>query len=438
MAKTPADLAECVLSLDSYGIEIPRWTSYTFAEDWLTPASGFSFSIGDPDIPQGISGKIREGLKVGLMVDGRTICTGFIDEVHAEASRGSGTVLTFAGRDALGDAIDSTIDPTQTFKPTQTLGQIVKEVMEPYGFLNEPIVDASANVDLITGNKYGYKVYGPSKSGGGRKYRHRKKKGGGRSKAGQAVAAFKNFQAKPHDREGAYEFCERLAKRDGLHIRCTADGVDLLIVRPEFDQKKRYDLIRKRGIGAGRDNNVISGSVNRSRKNQPSIIVAGGIGGGGDVARATLKVIMVNELIARQTDGDLIPQVKQILAKYPQAYVIGPDDLDGDISPLALNPYPRAKPLYLYDQEARDIENLKNFVMREMATRQMQSMSLSYEVEGHSQNGVTWAVDTIVSVDDDVGDVHEDMWIKSVTFTKDRNAGTRTNLSLIRPWTLAL
>jgi prophage tail gpP-like protein len=426
-----ADLSECVLRLDTYGIEIPRWTSYTFSQDFLTPAAGFSFSIGDPDIPQGISGKIREGLKVGLMVDGHTICTGFIDEVHYEASHGSGTVLTLSGRDALGDAIDSTIDPTRVYAPTDTLAKIVQDVMEQFGFLNEPITDNEANRNLISGNKYGFKV---NKAGGGGSKKKRR-----RSKtAGQAVKSFTNYQSQPHNHEGAYEFCERLAKRSGLHIWCTGDGVDLVVGRPDFAQDARYRLTRRRGIVAGAHNNVLSGGATRSRKNQPSMIVAGGGGGGGNVARATNKVIMVNELVSLQADGTLVPAVQQIIDKYPHAYVIGPADLDGEVSPLALNPYPRAKPLYLFDAEARDPENLKNFVMREMATRQRTSISCSYEVAGHSQNGVTWTVDTIVSVEDDVADIHEDMWIESVTFSKDRGQGTRTHLQLIRPYTLQL
>lgn len=431
-----SDLDECTLRLDSLGLEIPAWTSLTVHSDFLTPSDGWNFVVGDPDLPQGIAGKLREGAKVSVTVGDTVITTGFIDEIHYESTRGSGTTITISGTDVLGDSLFSTVDPTAVFLPTETLGQIVQRVMAPYGFPDAPLIDNDDNRDLVSGNLYGFKVYGASKRGksSGRK-RKRKSKGKSRSRAGQAVDAFTNYQAKPHPSEGAYEFCARLAARNGLRIWATGDGKKLVIGKPEFDQEPSFKLIRRRG-NAGADNNVISGSVNRSRTNQPSVIVAAGTGGGGNFSRATLKVVAINELISRQVDGSLIPDVQAIIDKYPKAYVLGPSDFEGFVSPLALNPYPRAKPLYLHDAEARDLEQLKNFALRELANRQKQSLSMHYTVEGHTQAGAVWAKDTIVDVLDEVADISEPMWIQSVTFTKSRGAGTRCEIVAIRPWTM--
>ncbi len=102
------------------------------------------------------------------------------------------------------------------------------------------------------------------------------------------------------------------------------------------------------------------------------------------------------------------------------------------------NPYTRARPLYLYDAEARNIEQLKNFAKREMAQLQKRSLSVSYEFDGHSQDGTVFAIDTLIDVEDEIGGVFGPMWVESVTFTKSRSAGTRTHLTLILPHTMTL
>lgn len=425
---TTSDFEEVVLRITNLGTDISGWTSYTFNSTFLTPSDAFSFTIGDPSIPAGVAGQIREGMGVQLLIAGRAICTGYLDEVHYEASTSGGTVLTCSGRDVLGDAIDATVAPSLVFTPTQKLGDIIESVMLPFGFFNEPLVDNEDNRNLITGNKFGYRVN-----------KGRSSKRGRRSKtAGQAVASFTNYQAKPHDHEGAYEFCERLAKRAGLHIWATGDGKDLVVGRPSFDQQALFSAKRLRGVANGAHNNVLSGSVTRSRKDQFSAIIAGGGGGGGNVSRATNQVIMINDLVARDVSGAIAPEAQALIRAYPKAYLIKPDDLDGQVTPGKLNAFRRAKPLHLFDAEARDPEQLKNFVIREMAHRQKTAISASYEFSGHGQNGVTWAVDTIVNVEDDVADLHEPMWIDSVSFSKSSGAGTRTHITCIIPWTLQI
>lgn len=437
-----SDLDSAVLRLDSYGLTIPYWSEYVFTDSYMTPCSGFSFSIGDPSLPHvledAVSGvrEIREGLKVGLMVNGVTILTGYIDEVHYSGSRGAGSVMTVSGRNCLGDAMDAVVDPTMVFDPKDSLSSIIKRVLEPYGFSNDPIADNDANRDVSTGNKYGYKVYKQPKS---RSTGHRKSRGGTKSKAGTALKSFLEHQCKPRDHEGAYEFCERIANKQGLHIRCSGDGLDVIVGKPEYDQEARYTLLRRRGNENGKDNNVLSGTVNRSRKGQPSVIVAGGGGGGNNVDRSTLKVIITNWMTAINKDGTLIPGVQQVSDKYPSAYYVDLGDVLGDkperMFPLILNPYPRSRPWFLYDSEARNLEQLKNFALREMAKIQKKALTVSYEVEGHTQDGTLWAVDTMVHVEDEVADLNEDLWVDSVTFSKSRTGGTRTHLSLVRPYT---
>lgn len=422
---TQADLNTCVLRLDDLSTEIVNWTSYRFSTNFLTPTDGFSFTIGDPDLPRGLSGQIREGQKVTLLVDGRPTCTGYIDEWSAAATRDGGIELTLTGRDVLADAVDSCVDPTLRFKESQTLEQIVIDVFASFGF-DIFLTSNDSNRDLISGNQYGFKVN-----------KTRVTKRGRVTKAsGKPLSSYLQHRAKPYPHEGAYEFCARLAKRQGLHIWATADGQGIVLGKPDFAQPARFELVRKRGQNSGAMNNIVAGTVTKTRQNQPSVIIATGVGGGGEFGRGRCKVAMVNELIAHDASGAVLPQVQQALNAHPDAYVIGVKDLDEYVSPVALNPYPKCRPLFLHDDESKDIEQLKNFVKREMATRQQQALQVQYDVAGHTQSGQTWAVDTVATVDDDVGDLHEDAWIMGVEFTKSRTEGTRTGLTLIRPYTM--
>jgi prophage tail gpP-like protein len=423
---TNPDLDNCTLDIEFPGktVQFEAWTSYTFDSDFLTPCDQFSFTVGDPLIPQGISGEIAHGLKVTLKVNGRPTCVGRIDEVERSVDRSGGTVLSITGRDLLGDVVDSCVDPRTRFTNQQSLIDVVSTVLSPFG-LDSFYTDNVANRSLITGNQYGAKTNKVTVT----------KKGKVTKASGQVVKSAVQYQAKPHPHEGAYEFCERLAKREGQHIWMAADG-SVVIGQPDFGQKPTFFINRLRGL-AGGANNAVEGSVKFSRTEQPSMIVCQGKSGGGNFADTADTVIIVNELIARRADTNgLIDGVLDVINAYPHAYVMNQTDLSNAIIPSASTPYPIAKPLFLVDDESRNLDQLKNFARREMAIRQRTAITAQYEVAGHTQNGKTWAIDTIVSVADDVGNLHQPMWIEGVQFTKDRMGGTRTTIRCLVPYTL--
>lgn len=398
MTQPKPDLDEVTLRADILGADIGRWTSYTFASDFLTPCDGFQFSIGDPDIPQGLSGLIAPGIKVSLNISGRPICTGYIAEVAYSADRSSGTVLEVSGRDILGDVVDSCVDPFQSFQPTQTLEEIAKAVLSKFNI-------TEIEFDAI---------------------------------AGQKAKDSQGHIAKPYPAEGAYEFIERLAKRQGLHLWAKADGTGVVLGKPNFKQESSYKLTRRRGIANGAGNNIVSGHVKRSMLNQPSVIVASARAGGGDFAHATVRCIYVNPLISIGADGKtVLPSVQEIIDRFPSAYKIKASDLDGVPPTSANTPYGFARPLYWVDSEAKTLAQLIQGTKREMAKHMSTSLEVVYEVAGHTQDGKVWTVDTVVDVEDEVGGLNEPMWISGVTFKKSRSAGTTTELKLMRLYTLA-
>jgi len=475
----PADSEECTIHIEDLNVNVDRWNNYTFFSDFLTPADNFVFEVGDPDFPDDVSRRLAPGMKVRILLDDRTVCTGHIDEVAAGADRGSGTLFRISGRDVLGDVIDSSIDPYMNFTPEQSLIDVATKVLTPFG-LTVISSDNDAERSIRSANKFGEKknykkgkqketithtakawnaqtgkvenkttvLQGPKQPKQYVQYKAvmfdavknkpyigtvvlEKPKGGSLSSAQQ-------HQTKPYPHEGAYEFLSRIAKREGLHIWAKADGTGVVIGKPFFSQQPIYRLIRRRGPGRGSENNIISGSVKHARTEQPSVIIAGGRGGGGDFPRATIRCAMVNELVGLGLDGEPVPGVKEVLKRFPKAYQITEADFEDGSAPSARNPYPRARPMFIMDQESNNLKQLINFTKREMASRQMQALQCVYVVAGHTQDGRSWAVDTTVEVDDDVANLHETMWVKSIEYHKSRSGGTTTTLTLIRPNTLRL
>lgn len=467
-----AELDTCVLYLNDFKKRLGRWTSYSFTSDFLTPADSFHFTIEGPEWVTDVSSAIREGLQVTLRINDKPICTGVIDEVAMGADRQGGTVFECNGRDILGDVVDGTVSPFERFSPQDSLETVIRRVMGPYG-IRTIVGDNAANRSIRVGNQFGQPKVKPRETTTKRRARLVTR---GKSRVGLPTTQFLKHEAKPYPSEGAYEFCHRLAKRAGLHIWALANGSGVVVGKPDFTQESVFTLTRRVtgpfGKDRGGSNNIISGHVKYSRVNQPSVIIAGGKGGGGEFQRTTLRVLMVNELISVQANGELTEGVKAFLKswaaddyvlekelklpanadgakilkaiedwlkKSKKAYVITQDDFEDEGRvPRSLTPYPYCRPLYLVDQESNNLEQLINFTKREMASRQMQALEVRYEVAGHSQNGKVWATDTMVDVDDDVANLHETLWVKSVTFTKSRSGGTRTNLTLIRPNTLRL
>lgn len=398
LAAQPND--EVVLEMPDAGLRLDTWTSYSFNSNFLSPTDEWHFTIAHEQIPEPILAAISNGARVTLSVGGHIQGNGYIDEVQLHHSREGGHEITVTGRDMLAPMVDSNMDPRQRFPETQTMAQFVAAVAGPYGFGSDAaIVDSNKqNQGVLTGETRGIKT----------------------SRKGKPLRSIILHRLKPYPNESAFNFMARITQRHGLWPWASADGTQLIVSTPTFDQAALYTLARK--LTGGR-NNIESGGARLSLRSQPSIIVAQGFGGGYEFPNTRHTVLMINPAVDADSGA--------IRAAYPDATQI-PLSLDG-VSPLKSK---TARPMFLYDEESKTPEQLQNFVRREMALKMRQSFTAQYVVDGHTQNGTPWAVDTMVHVDDDRGRVHEELYVLARTFTKDRRSGTKTHLELIRPGTL--
>ncbi len=396
------DREKVTLQLEN-GEQFTNITSYTFRNDFLTPVDHFTLNIGlgEPTQTEKVQflKKVAIGNIVKLTVDGTEQATCVIDELDIQRSRGSGLTLTIEGRNRLGLAMDSGIDPKISFDSATNLFELLDQVFRPFGFTF--VIESNDDArNLASGNKYGNKLP---------KAKHPKK-----------LTEYTLHQVKPLLHEGAYEFAMRVCKRNGLQIVSSPDGNGIIAAKPDFDQGPIYQLRRR--VTDSQRNNIISGGCKRSGQDQPSIIFAQGYTGGtADFTRTKELIGMVNPVIG----ANVSPFLE---ANREASFLLNEKFVHADL----FSDSPIARPMYLHDAEARTPEELQNFLRREMASRLRKSMTCNYTVAGHVSNNCIWTVDTVVDVADDDTDVQEPMWILSRTLSKSRGAGTTTTLELVR------
>jgi prophage tail gpP-like protein len=431
------------LALLDYGGEIKNWEWYSFNQKVLVPTSGWEFAIGDGD--PSLLAALVPGARVQLRVNNNPQCTGYLERKHVEGDTSGGTHITIAGRDILGPVVTATVDPRFRFAPGLTIVDVLGATLKPFG------ITTFYNADLY--NRYLMSGYQPGASGSSVSFQAQianitEGANGSLSfaytTASDTQVLYPNRpdlktlplqQAKPHAGEGVYAYLERLLRRLGYYLWAMADGSGVVVDQPDFASTPNQKLVRKSPVGPA--NNIIRGGPTFDLESQPSCIVATGFGGGQDTEKSKLRIIMINELTGLDDNGTPLPEVQAIQARYPTAKVLPLR------SQLASLPRPQgdpliAKPFFLKDDESKNLAQLEAFTRREMANRQQKALSVTYEVLGHTQDGHPWTVNTLAQVDDDVGDVHENMWVLEKTFTKSVTGGTLTKLQLIRPYTLQL
>jgi prophage tail gpP-like protein len=404
-APSNPETEEVELQLVDSGITLRNWTRYSFKSEYLTPADGFSFTVGDSELDFDTQGPLRLGTHVRLLLDGIVQADGYIDTIDVGADSESGFELTIEGRDAFGHVVDTVADPTVQFKEGTTLDQIIKQILAPFGWPDDSdyVIDNAANRDAKAG------LRGIRRSKGKRTF-------------GRELKSRVEHQLKPFNREGTFKFLSRITQRHGLWPKVSADGETVIVSRPDFTQEPSNQLLRSR-TGT---TNVLGGRVRFSALDQPNLIVADGFGAGGEFGHGQLRTIASNPAFYT---GD--PAYQEPFKKYTDAKRLV--DFKAIATPIYM---PRNRTLYLHDDESTTQEQLDNFVRREMSLLVRKSLAASYVVEGHGQiiNGdfVPWDIDTTVDVQDTVAGLVETLWVAGREFMRSRSGGSFTKLDLIR------
>lgn len=390
---------------------ITGWLSYTVTSDFMTPVDSWTLEVASDHV-QDLRQVVQNYQRVALRINGQIQATGYVDATDTSSTSSGGTTLYLQGRDVMSVATSTTIDPGFTFPETGKVKDLITQIFDGMGF-KEVIVSDKQNRANLTGKASTFSFNDAD------------------FVIEKQILTAVNSKFKPHPSEGHYELAERIGRRFGYHIWASADGNSVICGAPDFAQEHVYYLCHSKT--APSKNNVLDAKVRLSIEDQSTVLVAQGHGSGGKFPKNAMTVIMANELVSDSNDN---PAIQKVLNRYTQNVKVL------DRNPLLKRPksiaevtkFPRVG--YVYDDESRDKQQLENFVRRFMAEQQSKCLVGRYTVPGHSQNGVVWAVNTMVWVKDEVNELDQPMWIKSRTFTKDRNGGTKTTIEVILPWTL--
>lgn len=355
------------------GQEITRWKEYTVTSNFLTPTDGWSFTFGTETQWTKLKELLAPERKFELYIDDAIQATGWIDRRSARCSIDGGTIVNVQGRDVLAPLCKANIHPSTRLKGL-TVAQIVQSAIEQvYGPIEETlgfpvpnvIYDNAANVQLLQDSTEG---------------------NGGRNKhSANLKRVLDYYSAQPQ--EGAFEFCARLLRRNGLWLWAGADG-QIVVSSPNYDQRASIFLSRRAGDKLIQ---IQEAEDTWDRGNIPSVVHCHGQGGG---------------------------------KQWEYHHVFG----------TAVDPNSRVHcPSYIARNEVTTTQEAQNWAVQELSRLKQEERVYEVTCKGHrdpySQN--VYAVDCVAKVDDAFLGVSEDMWILERTFTKSESAGTQTRMKLV-------
>lgn len=375
------------------GEQFDAWTDMSMSADILSHDDPWTFHVPVTSTSYTARAVQEAGLQPGARVrifvhtpwnsKATLQSTGVIDDLSWDESLEHGCVLTVTGRGPLAQIIDSDMMPSIA-KENATFKRVILDVLttapkNARGFYAKGYFAAS---DIIVSNDAGRNLITGKASAGVTLTKE----------APVELESIKVDQAKPHAGETVIQFLQRHAVRFGLLIWATADG-KVVFGRPNYDQPTIARLTCRRGK-AGVANNVKSIKRRLSVKHRASEINVYGHSFGHDQLASPTHAVVYDEEM------------------------------------LALGLY---RPLTVHDNNARDGQQALSRARFELSKRLQTADVVSVTVAGYAtENGAIWAIDTLVDVDWDGGDVHEPMYVAKRTFTRSRSGGSETHLELIR------
>lgn len=383
--------------LDRTAVEIEDWwidSAYLVATD----AFEFTYYHNDHALLRGLQMQ-----PVELIVQGLVQMQGRVERV----TRGErGFSVRCEGRDFMADLVECNVDPTLSVKEGDLLADVLLNAMSPCGIstvFDEGDGDLRARRSGINPNNV-------------RQKKHKKKKQG---------------DYKPRPAEGVFEYSNRLATRNGCTIQPGPNRTSVVLEAPDFVQAPIAYLNRTID---GESNNIVSGVAVEDFTRVPSFTLAQGV-----MAKTGEKSIRIERAydtagvvnaLAGGLPGTGIERVSEAL-------------VSGRVKPseaaeLGLGQVYRL--LLVRDDEARDQDQIDFSASRALADRLKDTLEYNVTVKGHKDpvTGAVWTVNTMVSVNDEVADISESLWVAQRRLMFSKGEGATTQMRLWRPGTFPI
>lgn len=373
------------------GTTLFKTGEYTIQTSYFTPTDAFSFELVNPD-----PSKLRKLLlqNVELFLNGKKQLVGRIEKT----TRSEPESVSVAGRDFIADLTECSIDPSFTVKAGDTLGAIIKRAAGPCGVLK-----------VVSGDGYEFA----------------KTRSGVDTPSDKPPKDFLPITAedlKPGE-ESVFEFLNRLLARHGATLQPTETRGTVAIAAPHyFGTTTTY--LRRKLDGTG---NLSASSAVEDFSSFPTYTLGRGklARAGSTGASTAARVDAYEHREKYQVDGTGIFEV------------LDRGITTGRIKPPEVNDSGKLYRLKVFrDDKSRTGEQLGAATARVFAERFKETLVYTCTVTDFTP-GIP-AVDTMVWVDDDVCDLHEQLWVAAVTHRYAKGSAQTADLTCYRPGSLQL
>ena len=322
---------------------------------------------------------------VELLVDGTTQLYGRIETVE---TGDDGTVVTIGGRDQRGDLEACHVDPSFSIGANEPLGEAMLRLCGPAGITEIDMSGDFARRGALSGRLPG---------------------------STRAPLSFEKAKAQeflPRPEESVWTFCRRLTARFGATVQA-GDGFGKLVVAgPNYGQTPLYTI--RRTIKGDNNNNIRMSRSLRDFRNAPtySVIVGKSWKNKGNNA----GILTSSGPVYLGTTGTINERVK-------------PDDKRPGSPTDAYRLFFRRSP------DARTQAELDLTFNRALAERVNGILHYNVELDGWTDRflGITWTIDTLVDVHDEVANVFGRLWVHGRELRYDESDGPSTRLECWLP-----
>jgi prophage tail gpP-like protein len=396
-AGTPGEIPETplivrFLALGRESTNIPDWS---IAQSFMTSTDGFEFTLYDENIEN------TRGLElqpVELLVYGQSRVLGRIDGTR----RGrEGYSIACRGRDYIADLVECNVDPTLNIHAGDDLLTAIVKAAGPLG-INTVFDDDGAMRNLRAGRKV-------------------------RAKTKPTKKKSKLNPYKPQPGQGIYEFLNKIMAREGVTIQPGPNRSTVVLASPNYDQEALYQVRRTREQGQGVYNNIEVAEADRDFSSFPTYAIVQGV-----QARAGAK----GEHATQPFDlWAISARFKSELGRILQDATVSDRWVPGKPPANEVIAGALYRLLVFRDDDARNAEQIEKVAKRAIAERMKETLKYSVTLKGHvaPETGALYTHDTIIAVNDDIADVHEELWVESCRLYYTSSDGPRTDLVCWRP-----
>ena len=393
----PGDSPETplIVRLTALGRELTSIAEWSLQSSFMTSTDAFEFTLYEEDVEK------TRGLElqpVELVVYGQVRLTGRIDG----SRRGrNGYSVTYRGRDFMADIVESNVDPTLSIQAGDDLLTAIKKAAGPSG-INKVVEDDGSMRNMRAGRKVRAKTKPP-----------KKKK--------------KLNPHKPQPGEGIYQFLNKIMAREASTLQPGPNRNTLMVASPNYDQEALYQIRRTREQAQGVYNNVESAEADRDFSSFPTYaLVQGAQARAGAKGEHSTRVFDLWAIAARfKSELGRILQDSTVSSRWLPGKPPANEVLAGALYRL----------LVFRDEEARNAEQIEKAAKRVIADRLKETLKYNVTLKGHvaPDSGALYTHDTIASVNDDIADIHEELWVESCTLRFSPGEGPKTDLVCWRP-----